>query len=173
MYRRRRGPEVRLWEVGRHGDFTPVVGHVIIASYLARGRRRQLSCPGCDSCAPVFISHYRSLFIASTDASRREGRLHPLTGVSGGYRLAWPAVTATIMTWQDSAWKSLCPRMVASGKLSPQGRGTPGSDPVLKGESVPQTVLEDLVRIDPQGQESGTSHAQAGYIRYKMAFFSN
>ena len=66
------------------------------------------------------------------------------------------------MSQDGSQWKTIA-----------TGTWDPGSDPVLKGESVPQTVLEDLVRIDPQGQESGTSHAQAGYIRYKMAFFSN
>jgi hypothetical protein len=54
-----------------------------------------------------------------------------------------------------------------------KGTWEPGSDPVLKGETVPQAVLEDLVRIGPKGQKSGTSHAQAGYIRYKMAFLSN
>jgi hypothetical protein len=53
-----------------------------------------------------------------------------------------------------------------------KGTWEQGSDPVLKGESVTQAVLEDLLRIDPAGQESGISHAQARYIRYKMAFFS-
>jgi hypothetical protein len=31
-----------------------------------------------------------------------------------------------------------------------KGTWEPGSDPVLKGESVPPAVLEDLVRIDPK-----------------------
>lgn len=51
-----------------------------------------------------------------------------------------------------------------------KGTWEPGSDPVLQGESVPKAVVEDLVTIDTTGHESGTSYAQAGYIRYKMKF---
>lgn len=80
--------------------------------------------------------------------------------------------------WYDHDMRRFCVEIAKSqdgGHWETIAKGTwePGSDPVLKGESVPQAVLEDLVRIGPKDQESGTSHAQAGYIRYKMAFLSN
>ena len=51
------------------------------------------------------------------------------------------------------------------------GDWIPGSDLVLQGDTkVPDTVLVDLMNTETTGLDHGASHAQDGYVRYKMSF---
>ena len=40
----------------------------------------------------------------------------------------------------------------------------------LHGEAIPPAAINDLIKLDPTGHESGSSETQIGEVRFRMTF---